>query len=61
MELAIANLYTTITEMEADRRTFIRHQQTLGRHMRRILESNKQLRIDKNTLIKYVESVSEPG
>lgn len=51
-------LEATIERMDADRRTFVRHQQTLARHMRRILGENRELRAAKHTLIRYIESAS---
>ncbi len=39
-----------LAEMEADRATFIRHQQTLARHLRRCLNENRDLRIENHTL-----------
>ena len=50
IESRLDRLGEKLAEMEADRATFIRHQQTLGRHLRRCLNDNKALRIENRAL-----------
>lgn len=47
LSIRIRALEATIERMNADRQTFIRHQQTLGRHLRRVLNDNKELRLER--------------
>ncbi len=55
IESRLDRLGEELAEMKADRATFIRHQQTLARHMRRILNDNKQLRIENHKLATAAE------
>ena len=53
-------LEARIAALEAERDMIRRHVATLCRATRRALNDNRELRVQKHTLIRYIESVSAP-